>query len=203
MRGWISAGFALVAVCACAGCPSPAPVDKRFEQAEYLLLEQRYVEARTLLKEFLLDNPTHSGAHYYLGRSYLGSEDFSLAIAEGEIVTGLDFFLQQDKHSAISRFPDGYFELICHVDITRIKCLQARVVIEKNLPPALARACITEAEEAVAHARAVSPDAGETAAAQAELEHTKALLAQYLHMPAVPSVPDAPEHPASSPSTMV
>lgn len=129
------------------------------EQAEYFILEQRYAEAIPLLKQLLLSNPNHSGAHYYLGRCYFAPKDtFWFTIAEGEIQTALNLFIREGRKSTIPRFPDAYFELICHLDIAKIRLRQAMFLVEQDAPLSAVSELLAQAADSVEEARKVAPD---------------------------------------------
>ncbi|PCJ52534.1 MAG: hypothetical protein COA73_16180 [Candidatus Hydrogenedentota bacterium] len=107
-----------------------------FEQGEFLCLEQRWEEARPVLREFLLNNPEHAGAHFYLGRAYLLAEDFRPAIAEGEFQTALHLFQRQGKVLPIERLETPeYFEFICHLDSAKVCYLEFSMRISIGAPP--------------------------------------------------------------------
>ena len=110
-----------------------------------MCLEARWNEARAVLKQFLLHRPNHAGAHFYLGRAYLFSDDFRPAIAEGELQTALELFIEGGRISPIERFGDDYFELICYVESAKVcllltEYLQTQGVPEEAVKPLLRRA---------------------------------------------------------------
>lgn len=121
----------------CIGCSTPSEVDPPvdlFAHGEYLCREARWGEARDVLREFLLDNPDHAGAHFYLGRSYLfWEEDFRPIIAEGELQTALALYRESGEHH-IERFPDDYFELICDVESVKVCIRQVDLMQQLGFP---------------------------------------------------------------------
>jgi len=150
--------FLLATILLTFGCKKDAD-PHLFEQAEYLILEQRYEEAIPLLKQFLLNQPRHSGAHYYLGRCYFAStRNFWFALAEGEIQTALVLFERDGKKSAIPRFSDVYFEFICHIDMAKIRLKQAMFLMENLGDFGTARTLLEQAAHSVEHARRIAPD---------------------------------------------
>jgi len=154
----VRCGLPLLLLLLGSACSRNTPTNL-FERAEYLILEQRYEEAIPVLKQFLLKNPYHSGAHYYLGRCYFAPKDkFWFAIAEGEIQTALALFLRDGKKSTIQRFSAEYFELICHLDIAKIRLRQAMFLTEKLGDFRAAAALLEQATHSVEAAREVSPN---------------------------------------------
>ena len=83
----------LVASCLCgaafmlAGCGRSVYDPKLLREAAALGEEQRWDEARPLVKAHLLDHPDDAIAHYYYGLSFLHLARPQLALAEGELLT--------------------------------------------------------------------------------------------------------------------
>ena len=114
----------LLVLTSCSNSPTPEENAELFALGESLCLEQRWGEARIVLREFLMDNPNHPGAHFYLGRSYLfWEEDFRPAIAEGELQTAFQLFMENDLESQIDRFSRKYFLIICNIETVKV-CLK-------------------------------------------------------------------------------
>lgn len=88
-RGW---GANVVSLAASAfllvGCAppayDPAPLAQAAELGEK---EQRWDEARPLIRDHLLKHPEDPVAHYYYGLSFLHRQDAQLTLAEGELLT--------------------------------------------------------------------------------------------------------------------
>ena len=157
MRAFVLVGMLFL----CLGCsesePTQEPIDL-FEHGEFLIREQRWGEARDVLRQFLLENPEHAGAHFYLGRSYLWWEqDFRPAIAEGELQTALKFFCESGEHH-IERFEDEYFEIICNIESAKI---YARLLISLEAigaPRSVLLPLVERGWVYVEAARAVNPE---------------------------------------------
>jgi len=110
-----------------------APEEDLFAKAETHYLDQHYDEAIGLFKRFLLDNPDHSGAHFYLGTCYFASDDNRwLGIAQGELETAIALFDRQGKESSIPRFNSTYFELISHINLAKIYLGLVFTIIENG-----------------------------------------------------------------------
>ena len=190
-RFWVVA-VAVVAVAGAPGCGRPVS-DDLFVQAEQLVLERKFDEAAVLLRRYLCAHPNHSGAHYYLGRCYLASSDaFWMDLAEGEIETAHAIFVREGKRSTIERFPDVYFDLICQVDLVKIRVRQALFLIEMNAAPAAVTKVLAKAEKALEAARAVSPDAAEVKSAEKILQEFREVLAERAGGHSPPLTPRSP-----------
>ena len=175
-----------VGVLTTSGCP-PARDPKLFEQAEFLILEQRFEEAIPVLKAFLVAYPRHSGAHYYLGRCYFASpRNFWFAIAEGEIQTALKLFERDGKKSTIARFSDTYFEFICHLDIAKIRLRQAMFLAENTGEFHAARLLLEQAAHAIDHARQIAPDSP-------DIPNMQQLVDQFRRSLTLPEQPVSPQ----------
>jgi tetratricopeptide (TPR) repeat protein len=97
------------------------PEEDLFAKAETLYLDQKYDEAIEQFKRFLLEHPEHSGAHFYLGTCYFASDDNRwLGLAQGELETAIALFERQGKVNSIPRFDATYFELISHINLSKI-----------------------------------------------------------------------------------
>lgn len=91
-----------------------------FAEAEQLALDQRWDEAKQLLKVHLLKHPDDAGAHFYLGRAYLLATPFYPYIAEGEFQTALRLFIANGRKSPTERFQPDYFEMMCHIESAKV-----------------------------------------------------------------------------------
>ena len=110
-----------IALSSCSTSESAQEDVDLFALGETLCLEARWGDARNALRAFLVDNPNHPGAHFYLGRSYLfWDEDFRPVIAEGEIQTALQLFYENGRESYIERFTPAYFEFICNIESLKV-----------------------------------------------------------------------------------
>jgi len=99
-------------------------VAEQFAKAEQLYLDGNYENAIAAFKEFLLVQPEHAGAHWYLGTCYLYSQNQRwLGIAQGELETALALFERQGKVNPIPRFDATYFEMMCHINQAKIYLL--------------------------------------------------------------------------------
>lgn len=113
--------FTAIAVSSCFTSESAQEDVDLFALGERLCLEARWGDARNALRMFLVDNPNHPGAHFYLGRSYLfWEEDFRPVIAEGEMQTALQLFYENGRESHIERFTPTYFEFICNIESLKV-----------------------------------------------------------------------------------
>lgn len=149
--------FALLGL---AGCTEP-DYDTLFDQAETHCLEQEWDEASVLLKQILLANPDHAGAHYYLGHCYLNAEDFRPHIAEGEFQTAVHIFMQTDQKSPIKRFGDEYFEFICHISSAKVVLSAIQDLAEDGVPLRRLQGLLRQARQYSDTADAVIPYAPE------------------------------------------
>jgi tetratricopeptide (TPR) repeat protein len=129
---------------------SPPPeekADELFKKGEFFCLETEWDKARDVLRQALLLEPDHSGAHFYLARAYLLAEDFRPAIAEGEFLTALHYFERDGKRCRIERFDSDYFEFITYIDLTKV-CMYEYMALRgygahpKNLTPIIERSRI-------------------------------------------------------------
>lgn len=142
------------------GCAEP-DYDRLFDQAEIHCLDQEWDEASVLLKQILLTNPNHSGAHYYLGRCYLNAEDFRPHLAEGEFQTAVHIFMRTDRKSPIERFDDKYFEFICHISSAKVVLSAIQRLVEDRVPLRQLQGLMDQAREYADTADAVIPNAQE------------------------------------------
>ncbi len=147
-----------------AGCdrsPDEQGLQSLFDEGEYLCREMRWEEARTVLREYLLYDPDHAGAHFYLGRAYLFSEDFRPAIAEGELQTALELFVEGGRISPIERFGHDYFELICYVESAKVYLLQIEFLLLIRVSAAYIQPLLDQAERYIAEAEQIMPNTKE------------------------------------------
>lgn len=169
-----------------AGCSEP-DYDALFEQAETHCLEQEWDEASVLLKEILLVNPNHAGAHYYLGHCYLNAEDFRPHIAEGEFQTAVHIFMQTDRKSPINRFSDEYFEFICHISSAKVVLSAIQDLAEDGVPLRRLQGLLQQAQQYSDTADAVIPYAQEVQNLNALIDAMKAIASGGRWHPHTPS----------------
>jgi tetratricopeptide (TPR) repeat protein len=174
----------LLAAMLLASC-GPAPYDRPettglkgedlFKHAEYLCLEQRWDEAIPMLKAFLVENPSHAGAHFYLGRCFMLSPEPWLAIAEGEFQTALYFFIESGRKLPIQRFnAPSYFEMMCHVETGKIYYEQLAKLFEMGGASSSAVGeLIGKFRNAAEQAKKVAPEAPEVGQMEERLEELK------------------------------
>lgn len=129
-------------------------IDDLFVQGESLCLEERWSEARVVLKEFLVHRPNHAGAHFYLGRAYHYSRP---TLAEGELQTALELFIEDGRISTIERFGHDYFELICNLESAQVCLLQTDYLRSRGMPPSATAPILERAARYVSAADAVMP----------------------------------------------
>ena len=134
--------------------------DAMFHDAEQLILEAKWREAHFLLRIFLKENPSHPGAHFYLGRSYLFlADDFRPTIAEGELQTALALYRENGNNSFIDRFDSpNYFEIICNMESTKVAMKEYAFLLEFNAHPTIMQDSLQRARFYVEEARKVAPN---------------------------------------------
>ncbi len=131
-------------------------------RAETLCLDRRYDDAIPVLKSLLMKFPMNAGAHYYLGRCYMSSEDFRPLIAKGEFETALRLFEAGDKASSpIGRFSAQYFEMICHIDSAKVTLLEIDALMSNGAKFYHLEPSLDECEIYTARAEEVFPGAPE------------------------------------------
>ena len=150
--------FLSIILISCSKQEVEKPVEENFAQGEFLILEARWDEARNYLREFLLDNPNHPGAHFYLGRSYLlWKEDFRPIIAEGELQMALQLFRDNDSQSYIDRFPPSYFVVICNIESAKVLLIEFAIRQENGAPIEQLQPLVIRARRYVEAARKADP----------------------------------------------
>jgi tetratricopeptide (TPR) repeat protein len=159
----MAAGLVLLA----AGCgrpPGAAELQAKFAEAERLCLDQKYEEAKAHLKAYLLVDPLHPGAHYYLARTYMASLDIrETGLAENEFQMALNLFERRDRESGIQRFDARYFELICNLDSATALWIQAQILAQDRSLIPIAQESLARARKYVERGRAINPNATEVA----------------------------------------
>ncbi len=142
-----------------------------FERGESLCLDGRFEEAKRVLKAYLIYRPGDAGGHYYLGRTYMLSDDFRPIMAEGEYQTALRLFHRGGRESPIDRFGDEYFEMICYVDSAKVLYLQGMVVLSIGAPPPALEGPLGQALAYLDRAEAAFPEAQEVAQVRASIRN--------------------------------
>ncbi len=138
------------------GCS--AENENLLERGEYLMLEARWREAVPVLRAHLLRNPRDPGAHFYLGRAYLVDTLPLLAHAEGELKTALYLFHEQGGQSPIERFDDTYFELACHLELSKVHLAVVQMVMNAGGQRELLERALEQCEEHLDAARSIDPE---------------------------------------------
>ncbi|HIJ64392.1 MAG TPA: hypothetical protein HPP77_00470 [Candidatus Hydrogenedentes bacterium] len=174
--------FALLA----AGC-GPAPEEDRLATAERMCLDQQWREAISVLKAHLLEHPDDPGAHFYLGRCYFNSGSDYLYSAGGEFETALTFFVKNGRKNTIERFPDDFFELICHIEGAKVPLKVADVLMSRGAPYWEIEPFLDACENKLEQARAVDPDHKDVTDLQRLLDELRQAL-RSVHKPAFPRV---------------
>ncbi len=153
--------LAIAGLASCAPDPKPEELGAQFDEAERLCLEGKFAEAVPVLKQYLIHRPGDAGAHYYLGRAYMLSQDFRPAMAEGEFQTALRLFVAQGRQSPIERFQPEYFEMMCNLDSAKVLYIQTLSIVTQSDSPAVARPFIERALGYIESARSAMPGAAE------------------------------------------
>ncbi|MFO7973120.1 MAG: hypothetical protein R6V12_00630 [Candidatus Hydrogenedentota bacterium] len=168
MRSLRTGALALTICIVLPGCGA-SPEEGRQDlmaQADFLVREARWADAIDVLKQHLLAHPEDSGAHFYLGRSWLNVPEYNgqegpwLVLAEGELRLALQLFNDQGKKSTIERYTDTYFETICHLERAKVYLKQLTYLADNRgrLAGATTESIMTELRQAVTDAKAVNPD---------------------------------------------
>lgn len=173
---FIAAGLMLLA----AGCdrpPSAAELQAQFAEAERLCLDQKYEEAQAAFKAYLMLDPLHPGAHFYLARTYLASIDVrQMGLAENEFQMALQLFERRARESGIQRYDARYFELMCHVDAAKALLIQAQILAQERSLIQISLESLARAEDYLQRARGVNPDAQEISAVDTQVQDFAARL---------------------------
>ena len=145
----------------CAARYDQQELSELFARAETLCRDQSWDEAQETLKTYLLEDPAHPGAHYYLARTYLVAKDFRPAVAEGELQTALRLFVQNGRVSPIERFSNEYFEMICNFDAANVLLWQMDELHAYGAPYAAMGPLLARAEAYANEAYRIMPQAKE------------------------------------------
>ena len=128
------------------------------QRGEYLMLEAQWQEAIPVLRAHLLRTPRDPGAHFYLGRAYLLHPLPLLVHAEGELKTALYLFHKQGGESPIERFDDTYFELACHLELSKVHLAVIQMVMNAGGRQELLERALEQCEENLEAARRIDPE---------------------------------------------
>ncbi len=165
VRGRAAIAIAAGLITLAAGCnrgPTPAELQAKFDEAERLCLDQQYADAQSALKAYLMLDPLHPGAHFYLARTYLASLDVrQMGLAENEFKTALGLFERRNRESGIKRYDARYFELMCNIDAAKALLIQAEVFARERSLVDVSLQSLARAEQYIAAARTVNPNATE------------------------------------------
>ena len=181
MRRLVGSAVAILAAgAALTGCSAP-PAESGEDlkaRAEFLVLEEQWAEAISVLKEYLIRHPEDSGAHFYLGRCWLNVESFNgrdgpwLVLAEGELRLARQLFQAGGRRSTIKRFSDTYFEVICNIERAKVYLRQLTYLADHQgrLAGATVQSIVASLQDAVSDAKAVDPDSPDVASLEGILQ---------------------------------
>lgn len=172
----IAVGLILLGL-GCARPPTTSELQAKFAEAERLCLDQKYAEAQAALKAYLMLDPLHPGAHYYLARTYVMSRDVRyMGLAENEYQTALRLLDGRGRESGITRFDPNYFELMCNVDSARALYLQATIFAQDRTQWDISLGSLARAKAYLSRARTVNPNATETTEIENLVDELAAIL---------------------------
>lgn len=141
---------------------SSTEVDENlFREAEIYCLDQKWDQARTALIDVLRENPLHAGAHFYLGRAYMFGSEFRPIMAEGEFLTALSLFRDQDRGSPIDRFAPEYFEMMCYVEAAKANLIQIDLYLGAGASLADVQNLVADTAYYADRAKRIAPNAPE------------------------------------------
>jgi len=162
------------------GCSRPlkaAELQAMFAEAERLCLDEKYADAKAQLKAYLMLDPLHPGAHFYLARTYFSSFDIrEMGLAENEYQTALKLFERRGRESGIERFDARYFELMCNVDAAKALYVQADIISQDRSFTDVALDSLARAQTYLERARLVNPNAAEISVVEESLRDLAARL---------------------------
>ena len=170
-----------------AGCHRPAD-EGVLRQAGALCQRGQWDAAVPFLKQYLLDYPRHTAAHFYLGRCYLNGQKRFLGAAEGELLAALDLFHQDHRHSPIPEFSDEYFELRCHLELGKVHLRALMHAVSGGVPAIVIHELAGKCRSTAENARRLAPDSEDVK----ELEQ---IVDGILHMHVHPQSAPAPRQP--------
>ena len=166
------------------------------EQGEHLMLEARWQEAIPVLRAHLLRNPRDPGAHFYLGRAYLLHALPLLVHAEGELKTALYLFHEQGGESPIERFDDTYFELACHLELSKVHLSVVQMVMNAGGRRELLERALEQCDEHLDAARRIDPESPDVEQLETLLTDLRAAIDEApLPEPDPPQEPSEPTEP--------
>jgi hypothetical protein len=139
-------GVVLIMLSGCGRSPQYDPAPLR--QAAALGDEQRWDDARPLIKAHLLKFPEDAAGHYFYGLSYLHLAEPELTIAEGELLTALALLRPEDPHiQAATGMDYATFKGSLHQKTAMVYMRAFREAIRLNIPMELTRDLLTKAME--------------------------------------------------------
>lgn len=158
MKASVLGGHCLVVLAAFTTACGPASDENVLGHAEFLCVEERWNEAIPLLKQFLVRHPDHAGAHFYLGRGYLNSDQFRPLLAEGELQTALYLFQRNGRHSSLDRFSDTHFDLLVRLETAEVYLRQIEWLLINGAHDATIRPLMRKCRETADAARQIASD---------------------------------------------
>lgn len=166
------------------------------ERGEYLMLEAEWREAIPVLRAHLLRSPQDPGAHFYLGRAYLLHAPPLLVHAEGELKMALYLFHKRGGQSPIERFDDTYFELACHLELSKVHLTVVQMVMNTGGRRALIERALEQCEKHLEAARRIDPESSDVEQLETLLtDLRKAIDEQAPSEPAPQQEPSEPQEP--------
>ena len=166
----------MLALLLLAACGVEEEREDLLARGEYLVLEGRWEEAIPVLRARLLEQPHDPGAHFYLGRAYMFLPDPMLFHAEGEFETALRLFHEQGGESPIERFSDEYFELACHLELSKVYLSLILMLLDTSGPVEVAERALERCEDNLEAARRIDPDSADVAALESHLEELRGIV---------------------------
>jgi len=128
-------GLLLVACMLLAGCGEEPYDPSLLREAATIGEQQRWEEARPLIKAHLLRYPNDAMGHYYYGLSFLHLRDPQLTLAEGELLTA-QALLSQDETQTEAAAEMEYFTFkgVLHQKTAMVYMRAFREALRLNAP---------------------------------------------------------------------
>lgn len=144
LAGWISVPL-LCAPLLLAACAKPATEDL-LRQAQELGKQQRWADARPLIKDYLLDHPRDVAGHYLLGQSYLHVPDDFEIPGRGELLAAFRLFERTGNLGMLAQdFTADQFKLMYHQETALTYLRSVRRALQANFPAAALAGHLQEA----------------------------------------------------------
>jgi hypothetical protein len=164
-RGGMAVLWHPLIVCAllAVGCANHPEPEQLLKMGEAQLLEGQWHTAMKPLKQCLLLEPGHPGAHFYLGRAYLNARYRNrlpaprLVMAVGELQTALACFHARDRRPPLERYTADEFEVLCHVYMAQAHLRKLEFGITVGMPLKGLAATFEDLLSATDAARAIMP----------------------------------------------